>query len=626
MVSFLSQPQKIFVSSAWFDRGVLFAVVLAGGVALSLNVADPDLWGHVQYGRDALANGLATTTTYSYIAQGYPWVNHEILAELALAVGYDSLGSSGLMVIKVGLGMGVIALMVRRARQQNVGLLATAAVSLLVAVCLANHWTLRPQLISYVSFALLLSLLAWCFEGWEGTWQLSWPFAKATPKTEVAQASALPNGENESAETVEKPALIYSIDRIKFLWLVPILMILWTNSHGGFLAGYCVFVAYLGLRGVEVFLKNGWEATGLLKRFAMFAAVAGLATFINPYGLEFHRWLFADLVVPRPEIVEWRAPGLFEAQSIPFMLLAGMWIATLVFSKRTRDFTQLVILTLILWQSLTHLRHIAFFAIALGFWLPPHLDSLLARFKISTPGESPAESLSPQYLRVSWLGLAGAWIVCCLQLVFQCWEVKVERGSYPVSAVAYLAEQKFDGKLLCTFNWAQYALAALAPHEPGEKGLLVHVDGRCRTSYSQQMLDEHFDFVMGSVGPDMRYRGPENKFDPKLALQRGNPDLALISRLQTPSVEVMKSEGSAWVLLYQDELAQVWGRAAKYGDPRSPHFIPTSRRQIGDSKQAGFAVWPAIPARQARATALTPKSPHEPVAPEKDKVATSTRS
>ena len=25
------------------------------GVALSLNVADPDLWGHVQYGRDALA-------------------------------------------------------------------------------------------------------------------------------------------------------------------------------------------------------------------------------------------------------------------------------------------------------------------------------------------------------------------------------------------------------------------------------------------------------------------------------------------------------------------------------------------------------------------------------------------
>src|SRR5678815_5695212 len=72
MVSLLLQPQEIFASSAWFDRGVLLAVVLAGGVALSLNLADPDLWGHVQYGRDVLNHGLPATTTYSYIAAGYP--------------------------------------------------------------------------------------------------------------------------------------------------------------------------------------------------------------------------------------------------------------------------------------------------------------------------------------------------------------------------------------------------------------------------------------------------------------------------------------------------------------------------------------------------------------------------
>jgi hypothetical protein len=330
----------------------------------------------------------------------------------------------------------------------------------------------------------------------------------------------------------------------------------------------------------------------------MFAVLAGLATYINPYGLEFHRWLFDDLKVPRPEIVEWRAPGLFEAQNIPFLLLAATWLATLVLSKRPKDFTQLVILGLILWQSLTHLRHIAFFAIALGFWLPPHLDSLLMRFKISSEGESPADSLSPMFLRVSWAGLAAAWFACGVQLFFQCREIRVERGGYPVSAIEYLADQKFDGKLLCTFNWAQYALAALAPHQTGERGLLVHVDGRCRTSYSQQMLDEHFDFVMGNVGPDMRYRGPENKFDPTLALEHGSPDLALISRLQAPSVDVMKGQGSAWVLLYQDELAQVWGRSAKYGDPVSPHFVPPGRRQIGDAKQSGFAAWPAIPTRQ----------------------------
>jgi hypothetical protein len=33
--------------SIWIDRGIILAVILSCGVALSLNVADPDLWGHV---------------------------------------------------------------------------------------------------------------------------------------------------------------------------------------------------------------------------------------------------------------------------------------------------------------------------------------------------------------------------------------------------------------------------------------------------------------------------------------------------------------------------------------------------------------------------------------------------
>ena len=73
----------------WLDRGILVAVVLGAVVGISPNFVDPDLWGHVQYGRDVLNHGLPATTTYSYIAAGYPWINHEILAELSLAVCCD---------------------------------------------------------------------------------------------------------------------------------------------------------------------------------------------------------------------------------------------------------------------------------------------------------------------------------------------------------------------------------------------------------------------------------------------------------------------------------------------------------------------------------------------------------
>src|SRR5215210_4822308 len=110
--------------TAWLDRGIVAAVLLACGVALSLNVADPDLWGHVQYGRDALAHGLPTTTTYSYVADGYRWINHEILAEYALAICNDWLGGSGLLIAKCLLGLAVVGAILRRALSQGAGLIA----------------------------------------------------------------------------------------------------------------------------------------------------------------------------------------------------------------------------------------------------------------------------------------------------------------------------------------------------------------------------------------------------------------------------------------------------------------------------------------------------------------------
>jgi len=73
----------------WFDVAILSATLLTCAVALSPSIADPELWGHVQYGRDVLRDGLPAETTYSFTAEGYRWINHENLAELVLALGMD---------------------------------------------------------------------------------------------------------------------------------------------------------------------------------------------------------------------------------------------------------------------------------------------------------------------------------------------------------------------------------------------------------------------------------------------------------------------------------------------------------------------------------------------------------
>ena len=159
---------------------------------------------------------------------------------------------------------------------------------------------------------------------------------------------------------------------------------LWTNSHGGFVAGGCIWAAYLFCRSVEAWVGESRENRRLIVRFAVLAMSAGVATLINPYGIELHRWLLADLLPPRPEILEWRAPQMGSLVMMPFWLILVTWIAALLLSPRSRDVTHLTILSLTVWQSFLHQRHIPFFAIAFGFWMIPHVDGVLRRFRVVT--------------------------------------------------------------------------------------------------------------------------------------------------------------------------------------------------------------------------------------------------
>ncbi|MEZ6110019.1 MAG: hypothetical protein R3C99_03235 [Pirellulaceae bacterium] len=62
--------------------------------------------------------------------------------------------------------------------------------------------------------------------------------------------------------------------------------------------------------------------------------------------------------------------------------------------------------------------------------------------------------------------------------------------------------------------------------------------------------------------------------------------------------KVMERQAPNWVLLYQDEIAQLWGRATTYNDPESEQYIAASERRISDAKQVGSVSWPAIPTRR----------------------------
>lgn len=60
----------------------------------------------------------------------------------------------------------------------------------------------------------------------------------------------------------------------------------------------------------------------------------------------------------------------------------------------------------------------------------------------------------------------------------------------------------------------------------------------------------------------------------------------------------MEQNADRWVLLYQDSLAQLWGRRSKYDERHSPHYIAPSERIVGNQRQEGVVDWPALPVRK----------------------------
>jgi hypothetical protein len=237
--------------------------------------------------------------------------------------------------------------------------------------------------------------------------------------------------------------------------------------------------------------------------------------------------------------------------------------------------------------------------------MPVHIESALAR--LSRGRAAGGKQRVASWKRLAFAGaMAGVYALLAVKLVGRLAEMPVKRSEYPVAAMQFIADNNLRGKAVVAFNWAQYAIDAVGPSRPGaHDGLLVACDGRLRTCYPQELIDYHFDFTLGPGDASQRYRDPSSpSFDAARTLRHGNPDLVLLDRRQPHSVRTIEAHASEWRLLYQDRLAQLWGRAAVYDNPSSEFYLPPSRRVIGDARQHGVVAWPALPRKAATTAAV----------------------
>ncbi|MGD0827158.1 MAG: hypothetical protein ABSA09_03620 [Desulfobaccales bacterium] len=431
--------------------------------------ADPDLWGYLAFGRLFWTSGhFPYQDIFSYTPTLSPWVYHEWLTGVLFYPLYQALGSAGLQLLKFGLGLVTLGLVYMTARRLRANVLATIVGLFIVQGFLTMGYSpVRAQVFTYAFFALTLYLL----------------------------------------ETARQTG------RWRVLLLLPPLQILWCNLHGGFVAGLGLVGLYA--LGEALSRRPFWPYAGIL-------LISGLATLINPYGLEYWRYLIHAVIMPRPQITEWNSvfqdyrTGIGQGELL-YLISVVTILGSLAWWVRWRDLTAILALGLTLYLGIRHSRHLVFFLLLTGAYLPAMLTRFLERITSDPKLISVGKRLGwkmPAVVGLVLITSLGIKIACCNPLALKIPPLPEKtRGSdiyYPVGAIEYIKSHQLKGNLLTEFNWGEYLIWILSPQ------CKVALDGRYETVYPEELANQYFDFINGRKN----WREFLEKYPPEMVLIR----------------------------------------------------------------------------------------------------------
>lgn len=472
------------------DIGAKLLAVTSAVYFFSFVTADPDLWGHIKFGQDLWhAKGLVRADPYSFTAYGQPWINHEWLAELIFFAVYRYLGDAGLLFGKLCIGVFIVAILSKICTFRKQRPLVFALVVVPAILVISPGFMIRPQIFSFLFFSLFLYVLH-----------------------------------------------RYFAQRKNLLFLMPCLMALWVNLHGGFLVGLTILGTVAVWETLAHFVLG--KKNNAPKTLWLWFLVTSAATLLNPYGYNLPVFLYETLSVPR-RISEWNPVSLTDLSHLPLKLLAVLFLATLLAKPKQREGWEITAIAMTLVASMLHRRHMPFFGITVAPYLVFRLSTIVSEIQVRFPKLILAKV--SQNLVAIFFGVLVAYQTYSgvHRYVMANCRIIVDPQTYPVAAVRFLKANKIKGNLLLPFDWGEHAIWHLYP------GCMVSIDGRFRTVYPESVIQDHF------IADDdrTRWQGLIGKYPSDILLAP-----------QVPFFQTLIQQESPWVYVYSDPIAIIFVR------------------------------------------------------------------
>ncbi|HEX3503085.1 MAG TPA: hypothetical protein VHU22_06820 [Xanthobacteraceae bacterium] len=393
----------------------------------------PALLGHYDLGWHLAAGDLIRDQghvpfhdPWSFTTEGRQWFNLSWLWDAIASAIFQHANFGGLVLFVVICG--------------------AVLVGYLASVCLGSGASATAVCISVLSASLLYPAFA------------SFPniYLAASPNVSTMLFSVIFYGE--------------CLRKTKSRFLLPVIMVLWANLHGGFPLGLFI----IGIFGGVALLKRDWTN---FKIYSLVGVGCFIATFINPLGWHIYEGLTTVLGhFSQAYITEWwpyyrniTVPG-----SIPGMIYILIFVALELRCGRAGPIESRLLSWLFLFLGLYQFRYMAFFFLFSTVPLALHLDRLL-----------PKEANSFRVQR-SLLG-AGIIAACALPLIYM--QINPALGLPKMLSeqdVSYLEAHFPHARLLNHWNYGGILIFR------NRGAIPVFVDGRAATAYPDDLLRDYF--------------------------------------------------------------------------------------------------------------------------------------
>jgi hypothetical protein len=415
--------------------GLLFVVVAARALLMG---AQSDTYWALRAGQDIWRTGtVPRVDAYSFTAAGLPWPDHEWLWQAFL---YPLHRAGGMPLVTAAAALVVIGAVVL-AYRLTIGAISTRFLLMLLAIPLASVvWAVRPQIVTLLGLALLV------------TW--------------LARERLAP---------------------------LPLLFLAWANAHGGVVLGGVVLGAAVMAALLRAAVTRAPEDRRRAARLGLALPLCALATTLTPLGFGVFRFVVeSEARLRAAHINEWKAtlPGPGLSIEGAFWVLALAFLVLLARRWRTLrtgtwgDWVVFASAVALLPLAFRSLRHIGPFLL-----LAPAAASRLLGPDFRLRRASSSSSPDRPGLNAALFGVIAAGAAATVAV---CWRLPLEDlGWRPVPEAALAAIRACPGRLYNHYNQGGY-LVWLAPETK------VFVDNR-QDPFPLPFLIEHIRVESGSL-------------------------------------------------------------------------------------------------------------------------------